>query len=199
MVTPATSVVTLYHYGVWIESNTPIGGVVSIHNVEYLNDEVNYHGFDLTIEEVYNQYLQEKIAEREAAILASEDDSANIGKVAMIPSEEDYEVWQSEFEYDDTGESTHLIGAWVKDDNGQYVPDPAGEYSAIVSYDSFMCCQVILSRWVTRAALCSPCYAGQGDLDNAGDWLTYDLPIGLYGALRENTNPIVALAEVAAQ
>lgn len=81
--------------------------------------------------------------------------------------------------YDPGCDTTHLIG-YKKDVKGDYVPDPETEYSAIVNGGAGTV-QVTRSKWVSRAALCSPCYPGQGDLENSGDYLAYTFPPDVWG------------------
>ena len=88
-----------------------------------------------------------------------------------------------EEEHDNCGEfdrGTLLIGAWIKI-AGLWAPDTSGEFSAIVG-ESYT--QVVWSRHAKRAALCSPCYPGQGDLNSPSESgvLCYDLPPDLYGS-----------------
>jgi hypothetical protein len=61
-----------------------------------------------------------------------------------------------------------------------YKPDPNAEYSAIMGE---IYTQVVRSKYVINCALCSPCYPGQGDLDNTyGDgYETYSLPPSMFG------------------
>ncbi len=73
---------------------------------------------------------------------------------------------------------TVLIGGWIKDSDGRYSPDKESEYSAIVGEVNT---QVVWSRHTDRAALCSPCYPGQADLETPGDVLAFTLPADLLG------------------
>ena len=75
--------------------------------------------------------------------------------------------------YKRQGSSSWLIGDWIKDENGLYDFDPAGEYAAIVNESTT---QVIYSKYTRKCLLCSPCYPGQADLDNPGEFLAYDIP-----------------------
>ncbi|CAG0992754.1 hypothetical protein METP3_02755 [Methanosarcinales archaeon] len=81
--------------------------------------------------------------------------------------------------YDSGAGTTHLLG-YKKDAKGDYIPDLDAEFSAIVNGNENTT-QVIHSKWVSRTALCSPCYPGQGDLDNSGDYLAYTLPPKIWG------------------
>ena len=80
-------------------------------------------------------------------------------------------------DYPDVGNDTYLIG-FVKDDNDEYEPDKTAEYSAIVER---LYTQIIISKFVSKCALCSPRYSGAGDLDTAGDIITYTLPPEVWG------------------
>ncbi len=61
----------------------------------------------------------------------------------------------------ETGE-TQLYGEWIKDEEGKYMPDPAGEYAMI--YDSNMnVAQVVYSHVIKYGRPASPCYPGQVD------------------------------------
>lgn len=82
--------------------------------------------------------------------------------------------------YDNDCPSTDLIG-YKKDEKGEFVPDLTAEFSAIVNGNENTT-QVTHSKWVSRAALCSPCYPGQGDLVSSGDYLAYTLPPSVWGS-----------------
>jgi hypothetical protein len=41
--------------------------------------------------------------------------------------------------------------------------------------------QITRSKWVSKTKLCSPCYPGQGDLNNSGEYLVYTLPPSIWG------------------
>lgn len=68
---------------------------------------------------------------------------------------------------------TRLYGDWIKDTNGQYAPDESGEFAAIGRETEL---QVVWSKYTTRGNVCSPCFAGQIDLDSKGKFLAYTLP-----------------------
>lgn len=82
----------------------------------------------------------------------------------------------------DNDDPTYLVGFQVDGNSTsnetRYEPDDKEEYSAICTA---MYTQVVRSKWVTRVALCSPCFPGQGDLDSEGDYLTYTLPPEVWG------------------
>jgi hypothetical protein len=81
--------------------------------------------------------------------------------------------------WESNGSETWIIGDWKKDDDGKWEPKKDGSrgYSAIVRE---IYTQVVWSKRTQRCQLCSPCYPGQGDLGNKGQFLTYDLPQEYY-------------------
>jgi len=138
----------LNHWGIWVDSEDPITGVLSNNSaVQFIADEL-YNGIDLD----YESHLNDP-----EHILNGDDCYCQ-------------DMW-------DCGDSTWLIGQWLKDSEGLYYPDPEGEYAAIVGE---IYTQVVFSNNLKRCALCSPCYPGQGDLDSEGEFLTYDLPKDAY-------------------
>lgn len=74
-------------------------------------------------------------------------------------------------------EPTYTIG-FRKNAEGKYEPDPEAEYSAIVGAQYT---QIVQSKYISRAALCSPCFPGQGDLDTPGEFMVYNLPPDVWG------------------
>lgn len=176
------------HWGKWISDNVPVGGVVNLSSLEYIDDECYTEAINLTYEEGWKEYKRQKTSELISAFWAGLTDADDLPDVDPQPTEEQIEDWQEEYNDLGDGPSTYLLG-WVRDGAGEYAPDETQEYSAIVSYDS-MTAQIVRSKWVTRGALCSPCYPGQVDLDTSGDFLGYDFPIELYGERRRNPSPM---------
>lgn len=76
------------------------------------------------------------------------------------------------------GNGEILIGDWIKNSDGKYDFNPAGEYAAIVREDVT---QVIFSKFTKRCNICSPCYPGQVDLDSDGQYLGFTLPSDMIG------------------
>lgn len=129
------------HYGVQVNSESPITGVISSNEPDWLYDEAvkgNDVGFEEHLKKCKNQ----------------EHDEC----------------------YNDD-EPTYLIG-FKKNTEGKYEPDPKAEYSAIVQSQYT---QIIKSRYISRCALCSPCFPGQGDLETPGEFMTYTLPPEIWG------------------
>lgn len=133
------------HWGVWVDCNTPVTGVIGVNelNMEYIIEDMYYHdGIDLSY-------------------LACLDELAK-----SFEGKTEDEIDRMRGEFDDTYESSPddewLIGDWVKDEDGLYMPDPNGEFAAIVRSDVV---QVVFSKTIKRVrSLCSPCYPGQADL-----------------------------------
>ena len=85
--------------------------------------------------------------------------------------DDEYGDWYTE------DDPTLLIG-FRETGNGEYEPDPESDYSAIIDG---IYIQIIRSKYVSRCAMCSLCFPGQGDLDTPGDQLTYTLPPDVFG------------------
>lgn len=186
-----------FHYGYWVSSDTPITGVVSTRNVEWIYDETDYGAVtNLSYDGAWQEYLRERTNEW----LAANDDD---GSGSSAPDEDTIDQWRNEYGqmYEESGDR-YLIGSWSFDEDtrewevnrdASLADDDA--FAAIVDYDwGGGIVHVVWSRYVTRAALCSPCCAGQCDLDTEGDYLAYDLPPSLYGDNRANTNQSMHVA-----
>lgn len=133
------------HYGHTVNSEIPVTGVLSSNSIawEWVNDDTC-----LTCEDIYKDIQEDESID--------EDDK--------------------ESECDSVGcDSAHtkIMGDWIKDSNGKYIPDETGEFSAIINESTV---QVVWSKFTTTGNLCSPCYPGQVDLDSKGDYLAYTLP-----------------------
>lgn len=173
------------HWGKWVSDNVPVGGVVNLSSLEHINDKVNYgSAINLTYENGWIEYKRHKTSELITAFWAGVAD--DLPHDDPQPTDDQIEEWQEEYNDLGDGPCTYLLG-WVRDDAGEYAPDETKEYSAIVSYDT-MTAQIVRSKWVSRGALCSPCYPGQVDLDSPGAYLGYDFPEALYGDARRNPN-----------
>lgn len=92
------------HWGIWVDSEKPIGGVAQNNRIEFLSDECA-DGINLS----YNRYVKDYSGRR------------NTEKF-----EKYLDQWES------TGDDTILIGSWKKDRHGKYYPDSKGDYAAIV-------------------------------------------------------------------
>lgn len=142
------------HWGKWVDSEKPVTGVLSIHSVDcsILSDEC-INGIDLDYQEALKEFENDYQGEKE--------------------SEEYEEALQYFNDMYESNDSNVLIGKWKTDSDGKYMPDETGDYSAIARESVI---QIVWSKTTTRAALCSPCYPGQADLDSEGNYLAYTLP-----------------------
>ncbi len=131
------------HWGITVNSEIPITGVLNINSAEWLNEDIT-NGIDLDFEEHIKECKNE---------------------------------YHDECYNNDTP-STVLIGYKKNDKTGLYDIDEDKEYSAIINE---VYAQITHSQYVSRCDLCSPCYPGQGDLDNKGDYLAYTLPTDVFG------------------
>jgi len=90
------------HWGIWVNPNEPITGVISNNEcIQFISDEL-YNGINLDWEEH----------------IKSDPHTKEFCEIC--------EYWE------DYPDSTWLIGDWLIDDDGLYYPDPNGEYAAIV-------------------------------------------------------------------
>lgn len=136
------------HWGKWVDSSIPTTGVYGFNQVSnWLWEE---ESIDLTYESFLDELRREGL-------------------------EEDSDKWQNACDMYESFESDLLIGAWMKDSDGKYIPDPAGEYSAIIN-GSMYTIQVVLSKHIGHGNLCSPCYPGQVDAGSEGQFSYYALP-----------------------
>jgi hypothetical protein len=158
------------HYGMYVSSDTPTTDVVSNHDPEWLYDEMD-SGIDLEYESLLAEYESDPQAFfAEYCVPEDMQDDFDFGEYASMMED-----------------TTYLIGSWHKVD-GQYEPDESGEYAAICGT---VYTQVVYSRFVQPAPLCSPCYPGQCSVDgdqDSGDFLAYTLPPSIWGSgLTEDT------------
>lgn len=144
---------TTNHWGKWVDSNSAITGVHSIHDLNW---------------DTY-PYWDEICPICEENLRECEEHALETGE----------EVDYDQLECDSSHQK--LMGDWVLDTNtNQWDVNKAGDegYSALMNEDTI---QVIWSRWTERHALCSPCYPGQADVDSKGEFLCYVLPPELRG------------------
>ena len=179
------------HYGVVIDAEKPTTGVVSINSAEYIDDEMfGGDAIDLAWEE-----HQAECKGMCAECHCSHYDGGCDCHFPLWNARPDSST-SKDHEYDPTGEhdgcgpeerGTILIGSWKKDEDGLWVADESGEYSAIVGETDI---QVVWSRHVKHGVnLCSPCYPGQADLGSKGEVSAYCLPPELMGEEEpEDTN-----------
>lgn len=148
------------HYGVWISPDVAITGVVNNTGPEFFIEDCMYNAIDLDCLE-----CREK---------AEEKDYAHFG----LSPDDDVDL-ENMCDGCDGGTHTLLVGSWILNEDGKYIPDENGEYAAI-SREIYA--QIVWSKYTRKCVLCSPCYPGQGDLDTKGEYLTYDLPPDMWGS-----------------
>ena len=139
------------HYGIIINNDKPITGVLNINNIEWIIDDI-LTGID-------TNFIEHKKNCNDCEI----DDNGN--KYHDI-------CYQS-----DSLEG-YLVGFILNEVTGKYDIDYTKEYSYIVNEDTI---QIVHSKYVSLCSLCSPCYPGQGDADSPGKYLTYTLDEDIFG------------------
>ena len=73
-----------------------------------------------------------------------------------------------------------LVGDWTQDQvTKKWEPNEKGSagFAAIFNEDTV---QVAWSRHTFKGDLCSPCFPGQVNLEEPGDWIGYELPPSMY-------------------
>ena len=152
----------------------PIGGVIHNCTAMWLWDNITLEGVDLDFE---THCCDCPNACHDNCWCPTGQETIIIGFVECEPNDKD--AW---FSY--TGEMSSF----------GYKLDPDAEYSAI-SHE--INTQVVRSKWVKSCPRCSPCYPGQGDLDNKGVHETYCLPPDLFDEELDDfpVNEIRALQE----
>ena len=137
------------HYGITVNSETPVTGVINSNNVlwEFIDDEIC-----MTCNEI--------ISDIESDESLSDDERQD--ELDCIECTSDHE---------------RLIGDWIMGTDGLYHPDMVnGEFAGIERESTV---QIVWSKFTARGALCSPCYPGQVDLDSEGPYLGFTMPAEL--------------------
>ena len=84
------------------------------------------------------------------------------------PDADDYDFLECDSSH------TKIHGDWIQDTKtGIYSPDKAGEYAMIENEST---CQIVFSKTIARGNPCSPCFVGQVEFSNDGDFKAYTLP-----------------------
>lgn len=143
------------HYGITVDSEVPTTGVFNCNKISYIWDDA-IESIDLTFEEALKEHKEHCVDE--------------------VCREWNHEGFIQGYESDG---DTYLIG-FKRTENGLFEPDETTEFSAILRQDSGPTLQVVRSKWLIQGALCSPCYPGQVDGDNDGDFLGYAPPPDLF-------------------
>ena len=154
------------HYGIIVNSDEPVAGVISqnLINWEYIDDVQC-----LSCEEWYKEI----------------ENSDDCQECEYFPLDEDGVCpecgWDKQELYDNVecdADHEKIIGDWIKNDDGLYVPDKEnGEFAAVLSSSSFNDVTVIWSKFIKEnVSLCSPCAPGQASIDSNGEFKCYTLP-----------------------
>jgi hypothetical protein len=144
-------------YGVTVDTEEPITGVIHNNSAEWLSDEI-MNGVDMAWED----HLVECEEEYHDHCGPQEMGTVFIGF-----------MWEK----DEKGEVQHRNAAGEVE-TGWWAPDPEAEFGAIVGETDT---QIICSVWITRAHHCSPCYPGSADLGTPGEFLAYTFPPEMFG------------------
>ena len=158
------------HYGIYIDTEKPVTGVWYNNEIEWLGDEIQ-DGIDLAWEE--------HVAECKGQCSKCDCNHPE-GKCECHGTEaHEYDPVEDEHGCCGPQESGDFyIGDWKERGDGDYDPDPDGEYSAIVRE---IYTQVVLSKWAIKGNACSPCYPGQAEPARTGDQVLYAPPPDLLG------------------
>ena len=114
------------HWGIWIEPNVPITGVVSNNSAsQFIFEECAYNGIDLD----YEEHLKS--------------------------DEHDLEYCEA-CEYWEDYNPTYLIGDWIIDEDGLYDYDSNGEFAAIVRESETQVIFSRYTKRVTLCSPCFP-------------------------------------------
>lgn len=151
--------------------------------VIYFNDlNLDIIAEESYIDITYEEALLEK--KKELIQKIKECETVNDLRDCVTHMDEDVDNFIDTYECLDH-EDYKLYGSWKKNKRGKYYPDKTGLYSAICR-DGVL--QVVWSKYKTHCKLCSPCYLGQGNLEEKDEdgYLTYDLPKEYY--IKEDEN-----------
>ena len=168
-----------FHWGHWVDSDTPTTGVFSNNSLEYIGEEAD-SGEDpdwIGLEEAF------------------EADPEEARRYYCLPDE--WETWEDVCDHSDWSQTTSFVGM-VRGEDGKWDNDPSAEWSGIVSFDGMNITQVTRSQWVIRGELGSPCIPGQVDADTPGEFLAYAVPPSVVGdcdpELRARIEPLPGTA-----
>lgn len=162
------------HYGCSVDSEKPVVGVVTNHQPEFLCEDISSHGIDIDLEEYLSSC--ESGNDEEAVVDIWESGAMIVG----------FKEWDYKTHFSNPDMTTADVLAFIYQfqpwaivvGDKVFVPDDVWDYQAICGD---VCTQVLKSKFVQRASLCSPCFPGQADLDTPGDFLTYTLPAVVWG------------------
>jgi len=170
------------NWGVWLDTEVPVPGVISCNKVEscIFDDEICE-----MCEEWYKEIEEMQDCPECECRLAEEGDNLDI-EIGECPEC----GWNKQRAYEDTYCEDHqkLVGDWIKNEGGEYVPDEEnGEFAAVVSSSSFNDITVIWSKHIKKNVVgCSPCAPGCASIDSEnGNLMCYELPEEYYYKMEE--------------
>lgn len=157
---------TTFHYGKYVDSETPITGVISNNNIlrEFISDEIC-----IDCEQIYSDIDLEIESETDEGVLLELEES----KEYIECDSSHIKLFGDWIEVTGSDLQKEKNLCWYIVNGTGYYPDKNGEFAAIEMESET---QIVFSKYTKRAALCSPCFPGQGDLDSSGEYLAYDLP-----------------------
>jgi hypothetical protein len=148
----------LSHYGKIVNSENPVTGVINSNEVSW-----DFMDNDYTCL-VCDGWIQEHN-------IASDNDDYQFSE--NCPNCKDWGMYCLDFMSCDSSH-TKLHGDWILDTKtGLYEPDKTGEYAMIENEST---CQIVFSKTIKKGNPCSPCYPGQVEFSNDGDFKAYTLP-----------------------
>ena len=156
------------HYGVFVNSDEPVPGVISQNSLAWeFMDEPKC----LTCEEWFKEIEDSQDCEECEAMLDDDGICPECG-------------WEKQNLYDDvecSPDHEKIVGDWIKNEEGLYIPDENGEFAGVLSSSSFNDITVVWSKFIKEnVALCSPCAPGQASIDSVGKFKCYTLPEYLF-------------------
>lgn len=142
------------HYGYWIGSDTPVTGVVS-------NNSIAWEAMDSEV----------------ICLDCSPDvDEGGEENWDLVKCDGSHTKLYGDWTISNNKPTEQVVVLFLKDGN-YYSPNKAGDWAGI---GTECVVQVVWSKYTQRAALTSPCYPGQCDLDTPGEFLGYTLPPSLF-------------------
>ena len=152
-----------YHWGVLLYQDKPTTGVYGGNELDW--DGMPYDWIDLDYESCVNDIMNDE----------------------GIDEEDKDEAIENLSNYFESGD-TLLYGSWIKDENGQYIPDKSstddGDFAAILNVN-VNTLQVVWSRTIRYGQLASPCYPGQVSTSEDDTTAPDDTHVQAYYALPE--------------
>jgi hypothetical protein len=141
---------TVNHYGKWVDSDMPVTGVLSVHDVEWewINDEIC----------ITCKSIQKEI---------ESDESMDEDK-----KEEELEFLECDSSHE------KIMGNWLQDKQGKYYPNPNGEYAAIINETTIQVVYSKFTARGPLCSPCYPGQVdlNHNSNDSTGEFIGYTLP-----------------------